>query len=609
MNQKPASLYGLPQEALNAPPEEFLYLACPRPGGARGGLRSARRRCWQGPEPTRGRARAKRWGRSPLPTRAAVEHRSGMRSSARLRAVAISILAVVGVLAAPSAAPAQTTCTFSGGALAVDLQARGDHALLIPEPTGNIFVVDSVGGNVACAGGQPTLTTTNIISVFNHPSTGANRIRIAAASHFAPGASTAGENGGPPEIEIAVALNDDPDSELVVDADNDGDTIALGANGINANAGPGEVAPDTDILLEGVRRITVSGGEAADLIDAQGGSATGVPRTDGLVLLGGLGPDVLVGGEGSDVLAGNDGNDDLVGAGNDDTLIPGRGLDLLEGRAGTDTADYEDSDAGVAIDLAASGLQSKGGTNGADLLRDVENVIGSESPDLLRGNGLANVLSGLGGNDVIEGRGGRDRLGGDDGADTIEARDGEPDTVDCGADTDAVTADPPGVDALNACERIAFPLVVGAGTATAGKAAGATAALDRLAPTVGRLRAVPMRFRVPRRGTATRFRLALSEPARLAFTIDRQTLGRRARGRCRARRRANASGRACVRWRRVGAFRARGVAGQNTARFSGRLGGAALPPGTYRAVLRAVDPAGNVSRPARTGFRVLRRKS
>lgn len=28
MNQKPASFYGSPQEALQAPPEEFLYLAC-----------------------------------------------------------------------------------------------------------------------------------------------------------------------------------------------------------------------------------------------------------------------------------------------------------------------------------------------------------------------------------------------------------------------------------------------------------------------------------------------------------------------------------------------------------------------------------------------------
>jgi hypothetical protein len=28
MDQKPASLYRSPQEALKAPPEEFLYLAC-----------------------------------------------------------------------------------------------------------------------------------------------------------------------------------------------------------------------------------------------------------------------------------------------------------------------------------------------------------------------------------------------------------------------------------------------------------------------------------------------------------------------------------------------------------------------------------------------------
>jgi hypothetical protein len=42
-------------------------------------------------------------------------------------------------------------------------------------------------------------------------------------------------------------------------------------------------------------------------------------------------------------------------------------------------------------------------------------------------------------------------------------------------------------------------------------------------------------------------------------------------------------------------------------RFSGRLGRRALRLGRHRAVLTAVDAAGNRSAPARVGFRVVRR--
>lgn len=50
----------------------------------------------------------------------------------------------------------------------------------------------------------------------------------------------------------------------------------------------------------------------------------------------------------------------------------------------------------------------------------------------------------------------------------------------------------------------------------------------------------------------------------------------------------------------------RGRRGQNSFRFSGRLGRRALRPGRYRMLLRATDAAGNVSRSRMSGFRIVR---
>jgi hypothetical protein len=56
----------------------------------------------------------------------------------------------------------------------------------------------------------------------------------------------------------------------------------------------------------------------------------------------------------------------------------------------------------------------------------------------------------------------------------------------------------------------------------------------------------------------------------------------------------------------VGRLRRDGRQGANSIAFSGRVNGHALR-GSYRATAIAVDPAGNVSRPSRRTFTVVRR--
>jgi CSLREA domain-containing protein len=167
---------------------------------------------------------------------------------------------------------------------------------------------------------------------------------------------------------------------------------------------------------------------------------------------------------------------------------------------------------------------------------------------------------------------------------------------------------------------------------------------DAVAPLLTSLAVSNRVFRVDRRGLAaarrrvprgTRFRFVLSEPAGVSFSIARRTRGRRVGTRCvrgaprrrsraghfarsrarggrsaRSRARGGRSARACFRWVRVWRFARAGIAGPNSARFSGRVRRGrkvrSLRPGRYRASVRAADAAGNHSKLSRVGFRVVR---
>ena len=108
-----------------------------------------------------------------------------------------------------------------------------------------------------------------------------------------------------------------------------------------------------------------------------------------------------------------------------------------------------------------------------------------------------------------------------------------------------------------------------------------------------------------KRGTS--FRYQLSEDARVLFTIEKATAGRRVRGRCVRPTRSNRSARKCTRYVVRGRFAQQGAAGRNTKSWSGKLGRRALGVGKYRAVLTATDGAGNRSPAKRLSFRVVRR--
>jgi hypothetical protein len=149
---------------------------------------------------------------------------------------------------------------------------------------------------------------------------------------------------------------------------------------------------------------------------------------------------------------------------------------------------------------------------------------------------------------------------------------------------------------------------------------GATA--DKTAPAfAGRARANPSTFAVDTKGKpetslrraaraarkGTTFLYGLSEDARVVFSVERGSPGRRAGARCVGQTRANRKRKRCTRYVRAGAFAHAGQAGNNRKSFSGRIGRKRLAPGNYRVTLVATDAAGNRSAPHSFAFRVVRR--
>jgi Ca2+-binding RTX toxin-like protein len=132
---------------------------------------------------------------------------------------------------------------------------------------------------------------------------------------------------------------------------------------------------------------------------------------------GGRGHDVVEGNGDNDTLNGGLGNDRLNGGSGDDRLIGGGGNDVLAGGDGEDTADYSAAQLTVFVNLASHQAHSKG--LGHDVLRFVEDVVGSHHGDTLLGDDHDNVLAGGGGNDIILGRAGNDELGGGAGRDLL----------------------------------------------------------------------------------------------------------------------------------------------------------------------------------------------
>ena len=150
---------------------------------------------------------------------------------------------------------------------------------------------------------------------------------------------------------------------------------------------------------------------------------SGTNGNDSIDLLGG--DDVYDAGSGSDIVIGGTGDDTLNGEAGNDTLAPGLGTDVADGGEGRDLVDYSGVAERVLVDLAQD-VSGAGfarffgeGAGAGDQFIGIEDAMGGEAADNLRGDGDGNTLHGGGVSDRLYGRAGDDTLDGGTGADAL----------------------------------------------------------------------------------------------------------------------------------------------------------------------------------------------
>ena len=419
------------------------------------------------------------------------------RTSAARAAATTLVLAFVLLGSAP-AASAAATCAFDENTGVLQVALVGSTPAVLMRGTTDEIMLDAV----AC--GTATVMTTDSIVVAGTGQGQPDDLTLdLSGGPFAPGLN-AEIDGGEPEIEIAIDL---PGGGSVTIAGGAGDdALTLGQGGANLNVD--EAVGDADVTLTGTATFVLAGREGADTLSIAGGNGTGDPASD-VDVQGGVGDDTLRGaaggstldgGEGIDTmdystatdvsadlslgtgqpatggpedallgfenLVGSPGNDLLVGDSGPNQLSGGLGDDALDGRGGDD--DLNGGQGRDVVDLSGAGgavqVDLGEGTatgQGADTLDGIENAIGTDGKDLLRGNGEDNVLQGGEGADEIHGNAGRDtvtgglgndRLFGGADTDTVDGGQGR-DQLDGGDGKDSCTPGPD-PDSWTACERV-----------------------------------------------------------------------------------------------------------------------------------------------------------
>ncbi len=277
------------------------------------------------------------------------------------------------------------------------------------------------------------------------PFEGNNRVLAGGGAEFA----------GPVTTKLLL-IGDIGDDALGGGSGSDEIIDGRGDDDLSGGAGDDRFLQGTTLQGTSLGDDTIAGGAGSDEVDYGLGATRVDLRLTGRQDTGAGGRDVLSGIENvetdasNDVVIGDGASNRLSAGSGDDLVVGGAGaLDDLVGGPGTDTLSYSNAPAGVSIDLAIGfpTIQVTGGA-GRDTIADFENLIGSPFGDLLAGTDGANAITGLGGADAIVARGGNDALA---------IRDGAGDDARCGAGSDVVTADAPGVDAIAAdCESAAL---------------------------------------------------------------------------------------------------------------------------------------------------------
>lgn len=139
-------------------------------------------------------------------------------------------------------------------------------------------------------------------------------------------------------------------------------------------------------------------------------------------LRGDAGNNKLVGGEGNDTLEGRDGVDWLDGGSGNDWLIGSTNDYMIDGGDNTDTIDFSNNSNGIIITLNNSANGTLGNINSSSattIVKNVENVAGTQYKDIINGDSADNLLIGGYDHSAFSVTANDDTITGGAGADTI----------------------------------------------------------------------------------------------------------------------------------------------------------------------------------------------
>jgi hypothetical protein len=277
--------------------------------------------------------------------------------------------------------------------ISVDGASAETIALVGAAETGDT-VTDTTGGNAILKldNAVNTLTVSNLYSVHLNPDSGGKAQNL-TLSNVASVMGTTGDD----VLQISGTTAQLAGLDVYLEGGND--TLTL------SNVG-------------GAMHLSGGGGLSDTLVFNTSANMT-LSLTSGTINDGGNGATMsgfenLTTGSGNDILTGNASDNLLQGGSGDDTFFGGLGNDTFDGGANTDTLSYILYGAGLTIDLA--GGEADDGT-GADIISNIENVIGTNQGDSIIGSSGANSLDGGLGGDTFAGGAGDDILTGGDGLD------------------------------------------------------------------------------------------------------------------------------------------------------------------------------------------------
>jgi Ca2+-binding RTX toxin-like protein len=224
-----------------------------------------------------------------------------------------------------------------------------------------------------------------------------------------------------------IYIVDSAGDEVTEAADEGTDTVrssisyTLGANLENLTlTGAGNVSATGNaagnIIVGNTGNNTLAGLGGADALDGDAGTDTATYAASAAGVNVSLATGLGSGGDAEGDTLVNIEN--LTGSGQNDTLEGNGGNNGLAGGSGNDTVSYAHAAAAVTVNLAQTTAQNTVGA-GTDTLTGFENLTGSAFNDTLTGNSVANILIGGLGNDTISAGGGSDRLDGGGGDDSL----------------------------------------------------------------------------------------------------------------------------------------------------------------------------------------------